>query len=1568
MSFNAGDLVATIRVDGMNAFQSNMRSAQSTATATQKVFRSATDAGGKALTALSVTAIATATAAARAYSDWASTMAQVQSLSRANATDMKKLSDQTMQFAGQFGITASQAAEAELELVKGGVSVTDMVNGGLKGALTLAAAGQLNVGDATSIAVSAMTQFGLKGQDVSHIADLLAAGADKALGSVQDLGEGLKYVGPVASGLGISLEQTVGTLAELAQNGIIGEQAGTSLRGMLSSLTSPSKLAADTMHDLGIKVYDAQGKFIGLNGVAQQLQDKTKKLTEAQKNQALGQIFGNQQITAAQVLLKGGAAAVDQWTTAVDEQGFAAEQAAGKLDSLSGDVQKFSASLKNDLVQAGSVTSPLLRQLVQSGTELLNTLGNVESKGVAPVASILATRLNPAFATFTDLLDKADVVISTWDSSQLEEFFDKAGQYAPELSALGGAAVAMTTGFAKSIPVLGALVPAVNPALAAIIALAAASPEVRASVGDLGGALKPLIPIGEQLAQILATSLNSALPITANLIEGVVDVATPLVRILASIPAPVLLGVGAFLALRRALSPLSADGAVVSRVISNVGDSISATRGIVAESGGAISTFRVGLGLAGTAAVGLGNSLKAAFLSNPIGLALTAISIGVGLVASALAKGQQEAADYNNTVAELKGTLDSSSGAITDQTRATIANSLATDKGAKSGKTYTDLLQKQGIAANSFTEAITGSSTAYGVMQDQLLKSANAHLQNTDAMNKATTAAVVLGVSTDTVVDAAIGNAAAQKQLNAAYKRVGDTTGVTAQILESARNAIRDQVPDVVDLTTELNNQRKATQDAIKQEKAFADAVSAAADKMTDAERSNSRLNDAIAIARDTSKDATTRLNALKDAIDELSGGSQSAAERQADLAQSSLNLKDAFNATDDSGHKLINTLVDQNGKIDLSTQAGINLSNQVSDLRDKMLSAMQAASDNAVATGHASDAYKDAVAAAAPYSAALAEAGKQAGLSDTQIANMTATMLGIPAVQAYLITNNGSVDANTQQVLSLIQNIESTPDGHFTVSESSIDPIKDKLSDLGIKITTLPGGKVELSIPNLGTIQGQLAALSAPVTKKITVEAVTGSGGGGGGGVANLRQANGGVLAFFAGGGFARTRPLEQHVAQIAPAGAWRVWAEPETGGEAYIPLSPAKRERSTAIWRETGKRLGVEGAQYFANGGVSDSLMWQFLSGDTSAASLISALQQASTDDLFIKQAQKDLAAEAQRDTKALASLNKSLDSAQTALDKASNAASKAGDNLQSLKDSAAQLKSSVASSLTSGIGNGLAGSINIGGWGATVVSSAKSILGYLTGNASKLKTFATLLGQLKAKGVPASLIEQIADLGADDGTAVAQALLSASAADLASIGSAYNSVQSYANQAGQVVSDSVYAQQITIAQKTYDQAVAAQTAAQKRVDSINQSITNLGTTIRQVLTRYYGVKAEDGALVHRFADGGVPRVPQIAQGGRNILWAEPETGWEAYISGKPGMRPRNLAILDEAARRLGVKVVNPSTTRALAGGGTAGVSDIGADRQVNVELQFINPVVRDLMADTRQAAQIVRTNLNV
>lgn len=309
--------------------------------------------------------------------DFDQKMSQVQTLSHATGAEMEELSNAALHLGQSIGFSASQVADAETELVKAGVSVKDQLGGGLVGTLDLAAAGQLDVADATQIAASAMTQFALKGKDVPHVADLLAAGADKALGSVQDLGNGLKFVGPVAHSMGVSLDETVGTLALFAQNGILGEQAGTGLRGVLLSLTSPSALASKVLKEYNINLYDAQGHFIGLAGTAQQLKKGLGNLDEATRNQALGQIFGNQQITQATLLMQGGAKEVKTWTKAVNDQGFAAEQAAGKMDNLKGDLSKLQAAIDTGLIESAGGMNGIFRGLTQNATGLATVIGNL---------------------------------------------------------------------------------------------------------------------------------------------------------------------------------------------------------------------------------------------------------------------------------------------------------------------------------------------------------------------------------------------------------------------------------------------------------------------------------------------------------------------------------------------------------------------------------------------------------------------------------------------------------------------------------------------------------------------------------------------------------------------------------------------------------------------------------------------------------------------------------------------------------------------------------------------------------------------------------------------------------------------------------------------------------------------------------------------------------------------------------------------------------------------------------------------------------------------------------------
>jgi TP901 family phage tail tape measure protein len=315
--------------------------------------------------------------AAKSALEFDKSLSGVKAVANATSAEMKDLRQAALD-AGQATVfSATESADAEAELAKAGVAVKDILGGGLLGSLNLAAAGQIGVADAANIAATAMVQFEKSGKDVPHIADLLAAAANKAQGGVSDMAQSLKYVGPVANQMGISLEETVGTIAELANAGIIGDQAGTSLRGMLTSLTSPSKIAATEMKTLGINLYDATGQFVGFNGVADQLHKTLGTLGQAERDQALGRIFGNEQITAARILYKGGAEDVDRWTKSVNDTGAAERIAATNMDNLAGDLEQLRGSIKTALIGQGEAGTSVLRHFAQGATGAVNAISGL---------------------------------------------------------------------------------------------------------------------------------------------------------------------------------------------------------------------------------------------------------------------------------------------------------------------------------------------------------------------------------------------------------------------------------------------------------------------------------------------------------------------------------------------------------------------------------------------------------------------------------------------------------------------------------------------------------------------------------------------------------------------------------------------------------------------------------------------------------------------------------------------------------------------------------------------------------------------------------------------------------------------------------------------------------------------------------------------------------------------------------------------------------------------------------------------------------------------------------------
>jgi TP901 family phage tail tape measure protein len=350
--------------------------------------------------------------AIKKFADFDKAMSNVRAATHETAGNMAALREAALQAGADTAFSATQAAGAIENLAKAGVSTKDILGGGLKGALDLAAAGELEVGQAAETAATAMTQFKLKGTDVPHIADLLAAAAGKAQGEVSDMAQALNQSGLVAAEMGLSIEETTGTLAAFASAGLLGSDAGTSFKTMLLRLANPAGEAATAMDELGIHAYDAQGAFIGIAPLAEQLQSKLKNLTQEQRDSALATIFGSDAIRAANVLYQNGATGIADWTTKVNDAGFAAETAAIKQDNLRGDLEKLGGSFETALIKLGEDADGVLRSLTQGATGAVDAFGDLPGPvkqgalalgAVAAVGGLSAAGLLKAATTAAEL-------------------------------------------------------------------------------------------------------------------------------------------------------------------------------------------------------------------------------------------------------------------------------------------------------------------------------------------------------------------------------------------------------------------------------------------------------------------------------------------------------------------------------------------------------------------------------------------------------------------------------------------------------------------------------------------------------------------------------------------------------------------------------------------------------------------------------------------------------------------------------------------------------------------------------------------------------------------------------------------------------------------------------------------------------------------------------------------------------------------------------------------------------------------------------------------------------------
>lgn len=320
-------------------------------------------------------------AAIKAGSDFESQMSRVQAISGATGSEFDKLKDQAIQLGADTAFSSSQAAEGMENLAAAGFTTSEIIDA-MPGLLDLAAASGEDLASSSDIAASTLRGFGLEAADAAHVADVLAANANKTNSSVADTGEAMKYVAPLARAAGLSLEETAAAIGIMANAGIQGAQAGTTLRGSISRLSSPTKEMSECMDSLGISFYDSEGKMKSLSEQIRMMKDATAGMTDEQKNNVLVTLYGQEALSGMLALMNEGDGALTELTHAYENCDGSAKAAAETMqDNLSGALDQLSGSAETLGIVFYESVSESLKETVKSATDSINNITEAFKNG-----------------------------------------------------------------------------------------------------------------------------------------------------------------------------------------------------------------------------------------------------------------------------------------------------------------------------------------------------------------------------------------------------------------------------------------------------------------------------------------------------------------------------------------------------------------------------------------------------------------------------------------------------------------------------------------------------------------------------------------------------------------------------------------------------------------------------------------------------------------------------------------------------------------------------------------------------------------------------------------------------------------------------------------------------------------------------------------------------------------------------------------------------------------------------------------------------------------------------------
>lgn len=412
-------------------------------------------------------------------------------------------------------------------------------------------------GTVADIVTDQLTAFRLGAQDTTHFMDVLTNASTKSNTSITDMGEALKYCGPIAGQLGFSIEDTSAALGLMANASIKGSTAGTSLRTTFTNLANPSKELAGTLQSLGIKTQDSSGKMLPLKSILDQLRGAMGNMTEAQRAQLAETIAGKEGMTGLLAILGANTEEYNNLFNSMQNVDGLTEKMAKQMgDTLVGSLKLLTNNVREAGFSIGEALAPSIKKLAEDVAKLLQEFNKLDKGTKETVAKILAslagvTAVAPVLNQVGILLGGTFKIITGSIGVLSGGFTALSGVLGilktallgvnPVFLAIGAVLAALlitNTDFRNSIlellkafagvatTVIETLMPALQPIGGAIMAIITAlAPLIEILTGTLGGVLG-------MLAQLLANLIETAL---VPLLETILPPLTVLIGSIATV-------------------------------------------------------------------------------------------------------------------------------------------------------------------------------------------------------------------------------------------------------------------------------------------------------------------------------------------------------------------------------------------------------------------------------------------------------------------------------------------------------------------------------------------------------------------------------------------------------------------------------------------------------------------------------------------------------------------------------------------------------------------------------------------------------------------------------------------------------------------------------------------------------------------------------------------------------------------------------------------------------------------------------------------------------------------------